>query len=74
MISRSSVTPGSSWKKLKIIALKSSVHFRADFHELAGDILVVVAPGPNVADHLQLDYKNLRSGIRLTPLGPEHAP
>lgn len=65
---------GIELEPLKIIALKSSVHFRADFHKLAGEILVVVAPGPNVADHMQLDYKNLRSGIRLTPLGPEHTP
>ena len=55
----------------KIIALKSSVHFRNHFTDLAGAILIVVAPGPNVADHLALDYKNLRPGLRLTPLGPE---
>jgi len=24
-----------------------------------------------VADHLALDYRNLRAGLRLTPLGPE---
>ena len=61
-------------EQMKIVALKSSVHFRNDFTDLAGDILVVVAPGPNVADHLALDYKHLRPGIRLTPLGPEYAP
>lgn len=55
----------------KIIALKSSVHFRNDFTKMAGDILIVVSPGPNVADHLALDYRNLRAGLRLTPLGPE---
>ncbi|MCG8544498.1 MAG: M81 family metallopeptidase [Alphaproteobacteria bacterium] len=61
-------------EQMKIVALKSSVHFRNDFTDLAGDILVVVAPGPNVADHLALDYKHLRPGIRLTPLGPEYEP
>lgn len=58
-------------ERQKIIALKSSVHFRADFTELAGAILIVTAPGPNVADHLKLPYRRLRPGIRLTPLGPE---
>jgi microcystin degradation protein MlrC len=59
-------------ERQRILAIKSSVHFRADFTELAGDILVVVAPGPNVADHLALDFKRLRPGVRLTPHGPEH--
>jgi len=58
----------------KIIVLKSSVHFRADFTDLAGEILVSVAPGPNVADHLALTYKHLRAGLRLMPLGPEYQP
>jgi microcystin degradation protein MlrC len=54
----------------KILALKSSVHFRADFQEIAEEILVVASPGPNPADHLQLPYKHLRPGLRLMPLGP----
>jgi microcystin degradation protein MlrC len=58
----------------KIIVVKSSVHFRADFTDLAGDILVAVAPGPNVADHMALTYEHLRAGLRLTPLGPEFQP
>jgi microcystin degradation protein MlrC len=63
---------GIDLEKQRILAIKSSVHFRADFTELAGDILIVTAPGPNMADHLALPYKRLRTGIRLTPLGPEH--
>jgi microcystin degradation protein MlrC len=63
---------GIDLERQRILAIKSSVHFRADFTELAGDILIVVAPGPNVADHLALDYKRLRPGVRLTPHGPEH--
>jgi microcystin degradation protein MlrC len=62
---------GLDLEQQRILAIKSSVHFRADFTALAGDILVVVAPGPNVADHLALDYKRLRPGIRLVPLGVE---
>jgi microcystin degradation protein MlrC len=62
---------GLDLEQQRILAIKSSVHFRADFTGLAGDILVVVAPGPNVADHLALDYQRLRSGVRLVPLGAE---
>jgi microcystin degradation protein MlrC len=54
----------------KILALKSSVHFRADFQPIAEEILVVASPGPNALDHTQLSYKRLRPGLRLMPLGP----
>ena len=53
-----------------ILALKSSVHFRADFQPIAEEILIVAAPGPNVVDNLQLPYRHLRPGLRLMPLGP----
>lgn len=53
-----------------IIALKSSVHFRADFADLASEILIVEAPGLNIADTLKLPYKRLRPGLRITPNGP----
>ena len=48
----------------KILALKSSVHFRADFQAMASEILVVESPGPNVADPGKLDYRRLRPGVR----------
>lgn len=54
----------------KILALKSSVHFRADFQPIAEEILVVAAPGPNPLDYRELPYRNLRPGLRLTPMGP----
>ncbi len=54
----------------RIVALKSSVHFRADFQPMAEQVLVVEAPGPNIADHLKMDYKHLRPGLLLTPFGP----
>jgi microcystin degradation protein MlrC len=43
-----------------VLALKSSVHFRADFSALASEILVVAAAGANVADLAQLDYRRCR--------------
>jgi microcystin degradation protein MlrC len=52
----------------KILALKSSVHFRADFQPIAGEILIVAAPGANPVDHRALAYKHLRKGVRLMPL------
>ena len=53
-----------------IVAVKSSVHFRADFQAMARDVVVVASPGPNPANHLDLPYRRLRSGVRLMPMGP----
>jgi microcystin degradation protein MlrC len=50
-----------------VLALKSSVHFRADFGGLASRILVVEAPGPNIADPAKLPFRNLRPGLRTSP-------
>jgi microcystin degradation protein MlrC len=58
----------------KILVLKSSVHFRNHFQDLAEEILIVLAPGPNIEDPAALPYKRLRAGVRLRPLGPEHQP
>ena len=49
----------------RILVLKSSVHFRADFSQLASEILVVAASGENVADLSQLHYKKLRIGVEV---------
>lgn len=54
----------------KILALKSSVHYRADFQPIAEAILVVAAPGAVIADPAELPFKRLRRGVRLHPLGP----
>jgi microcystin degradation protein MlrC len=48
------------------LVLKSSVHFRADFGPLAGRIMIVAAPGPNLADPAQLPFQHLRPGMRFT--------
>ena len=53
----------------KILALKSSVHFRADFQPIAEEILIVAAAGDNPVDNRALPYKHLRKGLRLMPLG-----
>lgn len=51
----------------KILALKSSVHFRADFQPIAEQVIVVAAPGPVVADPATLPFTRLRPGLRLRP-------
>jgi microcystin degradation protein MlrC len=48
----------------RVLVLKSSVHFRADFGPLASEILIVLAPGPSPADPGQLLFRKLRSGVR----------
>jgi microcystin degradation protein MlrC len=57
----------------RILALKSTVHFRADFGPLAQDILIVRSPGGHLADPSRYPYRNLRPGVRLYPLGPVFA-
>lgn len=57
----------------RILALKSSVHFRADFEPIARDILIVAAPGPARADPTAFPFRRLRKGLRLKPLGPAFA-
>ncbi len=50
-----------------IVAVKSSVHFRAHFQPIASEVIVVTAPGPVVADPAVLPFTNLRPGLRLRP-------
>lgn len=57
----------------RLIALKSSVHFRADFEPIAREVLVVRSPGPALADPADFPWTRLRAGLRLRPLGPRFA-
>lgn len=59
-------------REQKILALKSTVHFRGDFEPIAETVLVAVAPGDHLCDTSKYDYRNLRDGVRLIPLGPAH--
>ena len=56
--------------RVPILALKSTVHFRADFQPIAETILVVQSPGAHITDPVEMPYKHLRKGIRLRPMGP----
>jgi microcystin degradation protein MlrC len=50
-----------------ILALKSSVHFRADFAPVAEQIIVAIAPGPVVADPATLNFRHVRADVRRRP-------
>jgi microcystin degradation protein MlrC len=51
----------------RILALKSSVHFRADFAPIAEAIIVALAPGPVAADPSVFRFRHLRPGLRMVP-------
>jgi microcystin degradation protein MlrC len=55
----------------KILALKSTCHYRAEFEPLAEEVIVVLAPGYYLADPALYPYRRLRKGVRLRPLGPQ---
>ena len=50
-----------------ILALKSSVHFRADFAPIAERVIVAIAPGPVVADPATLNFRHVRAEVRRRP-------
>jgi microcystin degradation protein MlrC len=54
----------------RVLVLKSSVHFRADFGDMASRVVIVAAPGPNVADPSRLPFTRLPADKRLTPGAP----
>src|SRR5437667_393302 len=65
-------TVGLEAADVPILALKSTVHFRAHFQPIAEAVLCVQSPGAHVTDPAELPYRNLRKGIRLRPQGPVH--
>ena len=54
-------------RKADIIVVKSTVHFRADFEELASAILVAEAPGAFPCRLDDVPYRRLRAGVRVIP-------
>ena len=57
----------------KILALKSTCHYRAEFEPIAEEVIVVLAPGYYLADPTLYPFRKLRPGVRLKPLGPAFA-
>jgi microcystin degradation protein MlrC len=60
---------GVAPEKQKILALKSTCHYRAEFEPIAKEVIVVLAPGWYLADPTLYPYQRLRAGVRLKPLG-----
>jgi microcystin degradation protein MlrC len=52
---------------MRIIVVKSSNHFRADFQPIASQVLVAKAAGPMAADPADLPWQHLAAGMRLRP-------
>jgi len=61
---------GIDLREPRIIALKSTVHFRADFEPLSHQVINVISPGFFGCQLDQLPYQHLRHGLRLGPDGP----
>jgi microcystin degradation protein MlrC len=53
--------------EMAVVAVKSTVHFRADFDPIAAQTILAEAPGANFCRGETVDYKNLRPGVRLGP-------
>lgn len=51
----------------KILAIKSTVHFRNDFADLAAEIILTDSPGTNPCHLEELDYQHLQAGIDRAP-------
>jgi microcystin degradation protein MlrC len=51
----------------KIVALKSSAHFRAGYQEIAEQVIVCLAPGVNLEDPAGFKFTKIRPKVRLRP-------
>ncbi len=60
--------------KARVIVVKSTVHFRADFDTIAEDTLSVAVPGALTGRLDEARFANLRPNVRLGPMGPLNDP
>lgn len=58
---------GITAEQMRLIVVKSSNHFRADFQPIASQVLVAKAAGPMAADPADLPWKHLPASTRLRP-------
>ena len=61
---------GADPAKARIVCVKSTAHFRADFEPIADRIILAASPGAFDCALADAPYRNLREGVRLGPLGP----
>ncbi|TIT60552.1 MAG: microcystin degradation protein MlrC, partial [Mesorhizobium sp.] len=56
-------------REQSVVAVKSAVHFRADFAPMAKEVIMVESPGAHGSRTETLTYKNLRPEVRKSPIG-----
>ena len=56
-----------------IVAVKSTVHFRADFEPISAAVMLVHSVGSHPCQLEDVSYKNLRNNVRLGPCGRPHS-
>jgi len=61
---------GADPEAYKLVAVKSAIHFLADYEPIAEDVLFVDTPGANPCNIQTIPYTRLRAGVRLGPNGP----
>ncbi len=54
----------------RIVAVKSAVHFLADYEPIAARVIFAAAAGANPCSLTTIPYRRLRQGVRLGPGGP----
>jgi microcystin degradation protein MlrC len=57
-------------REQRILAVKSTVHFLADFAPIAAEVLLVDSPGAHPCRLDRVAYSHMRPGVRLGPGGP----
>ncbi|MEM5773997.1 MAG: M81 family metallopeptidase, partial [Anaerolineaceae bacterium] len=60
---------GVNPEDMRVVAVKSANHFRADFESIAGDIFTFKSHGAAVENPEMAAYQNLRKGVRLQGMG-----
>ncbi|MEM9148346.1 MAG: M81 family metallopeptidase [Pseudomonadota bacterium] len=67
-------TMGIEPSEQRIVAVKSAVHFLADYEPIADRVIFAEAPGANPCRLSRIPYSRLRAGVRLGPKGPPFMP
>jgi len=58
----------------RIVAVKSAVHFLADYEPIAAQVIFADAPGANPCALDRIPYRRLRPGVRLCSSGQAYVP
>lgn len=65
---------GADPEDFKLVAVKSAIHFLADYEPIAQEVIFSESPGANPCRIEKIPYTRLRPGLRLGPNGPVHEP